>query len=452
MTPGGQERSDRGKFTGPRHHPRGQPARRTTDRGPDPVVRQARTAGGRRRHRCARSRGDRVRVAIEGARTRRRCRTGGRTTPLPRVTRRRVLCAGRRPWRCGPSNRRRNGFDRIRGIGRRWAQPRQRRTFHRGVDGPDRRRRPHRARGRCDGRDHHRHRVGLPIRRADRPQPGARHRRGRRGGRRRPNRRRRHDRHDDAASRHRPDRTACASRRRPADGRALPQHQRRGAGQRVRRRQRRCQEVGRLRRWTRWLPVRAGRHWQHRHRGPRLPPARQRHRSRTSTCRRPSGPRASHARSLATTCRARCSAPATASWAEPCRPSHSPRRAVKRACWPVPSCATSSRPSARSCTSRLARGHGVRRLGGDGILEHVPAEHRHHGRRRPTGRGPAAVRHPPERVPALQHRHRAGIGSARQGTGGAASISTPNTLRSPSHCSSSDSPRSTSASTPPGWV
>ena len=116
---------------GPRHHPRGVPARRPADRGPDPVVRQAGTAGGRRRHRGARDRGHRVRVTVEGARTGRRRRAGRGTAPLPAVARRRVLGAGGRPGRRGPGGGRRNGLDRVRGVGGGRSQPGQRRP----VDG-----------------------------------------------------------------------------------------------------------------------------------------------------------------------------------------------------------------------------------------------------------------------------------------------------------------------------
>ena len=62
-------------------HPRRLAARRAADRGADSVVGQARTARGRRRHRGAGDGGDRVRLAVEGARAGRRRRTGRRAAP-----------------------------------------------------------------------------------------------------------------------------------------------------------------------------------------------------------------------------------------------------------------------------------------------------------------------------------------------------------------------------------
>ncbi len=52
----------------------------------------------------------------------------------------------------------------------------------------------------------------------------------------------------------------------------------------------------------------------------------------------------------------------------------------------------------------------------DRVLGDVQTEHRHHGRRRPARRHPAAIRSPAKkRVPSVRHRHRRGVGAARPG-------------------------------------
>ena len=58
------------------------------------------------------------------------------------------------------------------------AQPRQRRAHHRGGHRADRRDRRDRARQRRHRRGHHRHRMGLPVRRPDAAATGARRRHG----------------------------------------------------------------------------------------------------------------------------------------------------------------------------------------------------------------------------------------------------------------------------------
>ena len=70
------------------------------------------------------------------------------------------------------------------------------------------------------GRGHHRHRMGLPVRRPDPAAAGARHRDGGLRQRRRPARDRRHHRHHDAATGQRPGRPGPpADRRHPARAR-----------------------------------------------------------------------------------------------------------------------------------------------------------------------------------------------------------------------------------------
>ena len=91
-------------------HPRGLAARRAADRGSDPVVGQARTARGRRRHRRPGDRGDRVRLPVEGARARRRRRTGRRAAPTsttsssPPWSPARTAPSARSPPACTPSS------------------------------------------------------------------------------------------------------------------------------------------------------------------------------------------------------------------------------------------------------------------------------------------------------------------------------------------------------------
>ena len=127
-------------------------------------------------------------------------------------------------------------LDRVRGVGRRRAQPRQRRAHHRGGHRADRRDRRDRARQRRHRRGHHRHRVGLPVRRPDTAAAGGGHRRRQpRRRRRRPARDRRHHRHHHAAAGQRSDRTGAPGDRRHPARRALPQHPRRRTGQRLRR-------------------------------------------------------------------------------------------------------------------------------------------------------------------------------------------------------------------------
>ena len=186
----------------------------------------------------------------------------------------------------------------------------------------------------------------------------------------------------------------------------------------------------------------------------------------TSTC-RPRSPRpASRSASSATSCPARCCAPATGfSASSPCPSRRSPPRAARpgtpssrrpescspsaaftaprwptsrrrrasrlrcstgttptrRTCWPrwpSPSCATSSTPSGLSLHLPDSPDDSeFFTVGGHRLLEHVQAEHRHHDRGRPAGRDPAAIRRRAERVPALRHGHRRRIGAARPGAG-----------------------------------
>ena len=110
-------------------HPRGMPARRPADRGPDSrcppssnCSKPSSPPG------CARSRRRR-------SCPRRRCphsptpRRWPRNCPASGVPRRRVLRSGRRPRRREPGHRCGHGLDRVRGVGRRRAQPGQRRTL-----------------------------------------------------------------------------------------------------------------------------------------------------------------------------------------------------------------------------------------------------------------------------------------------------------------------------------
>ena len=63
-------------------------------------------------------------------------------------------------------------LDRVRGVGRRRPQPRQRGALHRGSHRADPRDRRDRPRQRRHRRGHHRHRVGLPVRRPDTTRSG----------------------------------------------------------------------------------------------------------------------------------------------------------------------------------------------------------------------------------------------------------------------------------------
>ncbi len=208
-----------------RRHPRRLAARRPADRGPDPVVGQARTARGHRRHRGARDGGDGLRLAVEGARAGRRRRTRRRTARLPRH---RVLRAGGQPQRRQARDRRGTALDRVRGVGRRRAQPRQRGPHHA-------RKRPRRSprSSRSPTTAASPSRSSSPprgtARSTDRPPPqrvldivDRGHRR-----RRRPAGHRRHHRHHHPAAGQRPGRPRPAADRRHPAGRALPQHPRR---------------------------------------------------------------------------------------------------------------------------------------------------------------------------------------------------------------------------------
>ena len=116
-------------------------------------------------------------------------------------------------------------------------------------------------------RGHHRHRLGLPLRRSDADHPHGR-RRPRGGDRgRRPALPGRHDRDDDAAARGAAAR--CGPPRLPggAGRRALPRHPRHRSGQRTGRRPGRGHAAGLLDRRPRRLPVRPRGQRQHRHRG-----------------------------------------------------------------------------------------------------------------------------------------------------------------------------------------
>ena len=119
-----------------RRHPRGRPARRAADRGPDHDRGQApddRGAGG---HRRTRDRGDRLRLASRGAGDGRR-RTGGRAAR--RVARRGVLRAGREPGRREAGSGRRHRACRVRRLRLRVAQPGQREVYDGRGDRADRR-------------------------------------------------------------------------------------------------------------------------------------------------------------------------------------------------------------------------------------------------------------------------------------------------------------------------
>ena len=255
---------------------------------PIPLSRQARTARGRRRHRGAGDGGDGLRLTVEGACAGRCRRTGRRTAPVrtasssPRWSPAPTAPSARSPRACGSIEyvvSAADGHSRS-NVGR----------YHRRSDRADRRDRRDRARQRRLGGGHHRHRVGLPVRRPDPAAARARHRHG--------------------GSRHGVDRLAIADTigtttpRRVSDlfalvrpligrhpaGRALPQHPRRRPGQRVCGRQRGCHPTGRIGRRARRLPVRPRRQRQHRHRGSGVPVAGQRHSTSTSTC-RPRSPR-----------------------------------------------------------------------------------------------------------------------------------------------------------------
>ena len=109
-----------------------------------------------------------------GARAGRRRRAGRRAAPLRRH---RLLRVGGQPQRRQARTRRRSSLHRIRGVGVRRAQPRERRAVqergHR-ADRRDRRRRPRQRRVRGG---HRCVRVGLPVRRADSATAGDRDRR-----------------------------------------------------------------------------------------------------------------------------------------------------------------------------------------------------------------------------------------------------------------------------------
>ena len=131
---------------------------------PIPLSRQARTAGRRRRHRRARGGGHRVRLTVEGARTR-RCRGTRRradndstTSSSPRWWPAPTAPNARSPRACDSIEyvvSAADGHSRA-NVGR------STRRGHR-ADRRDRRDRP---RQRRHGRGDHRHRVGLPVRRA----------------------------------------------------------------------------------------------------------------------------------------------------------------------------------------------------------------------------------------------------------------------------------------------
>ena len=190
------------------------PARRSADRGADPVVRQARTARGRRRDRRARGRGHRVRVAVEGARAGRRRRTRRRTARQVSTT-----SSSPRWWpaRTAPSAPSRPACDRS----STWCR---RPTDTAGPTSAGPPPKPtaliadiiaHRPRQRRDGRGHRRHRVGLPVRRADRRRSGcSTSSSAARRQRRRPAGDRRHHRHHDAATGQRPGRARAPADRR----------------------------------------------------------------------------------------------------------------------------------------------------------------------------------------------------------------------------------------------
>ena len=116
---------------------------------------------------------------------------------LAPLSRHRVLRAGGQPQRRQTRNRGGAAVDRIRGVRRRRAQPRQRRPSQRRGDRADRGHRRDRPRRRRHRRGDHRHRMGLPVRRTDTPAAGAGHRRGGLRRRRRSARDRRHHRHHD---------------------------------------------------------------------------------------------------------------------------------------------------------------------------------------------------------------------------------------------------------------
>ena len=133
----------------------------------------------------------------QGARACRRRRTGRRAAPAstasnsPRWSPARTVPSARSPQACTPSST--------------WCRPptataAPTSAVHRGGRRADRRHRRDRPRQRSDGGGHHRHRVGLPVRRPDATAAGARHRDGGPRQRRRPARDRRHHRHHDTAS------------------------------------------------------------------------------------------------------------------------------------------------------------------------------------------------------------------------------------------------------------
>ena len=222
---------------------------------PVPLDGQAGDARGPRRHRRAADRGDVLRLA------RRPCPPSPTPTRSPPSCPAGATCTGRR-WsptragRCGRSTPASPTWST-------WCRP-PTRTAGRTPAGPrprpsaavPRDRRPGPRRRRL-ARGHHRHGLGLPVRRAHPDRPHGRRRPRRRDRRRRPAVPRRHDRDDDAAAR------GPAARRRPprlpgrARRRALPRHPRHRAGQRAGRRPGRGDPAGLLDRRARRLPVRA---------------------------------------------------------------------------------------------------------------------------------------------------------------------------------------------------
>ena len=171
----------------------------------------------------------------------------------------------------------------------------------------------HRARQRRLGRGHHRHRMGLPVRRPDTAAAGRRRRDSGLRGRRRPAGDRRHHRHDHAAAGQRPDRAGPPADRRHPARRALPQHPRGRSGQRLRR--------GELPVSPGSTPRSAGSAAARSRRAPAAtsPPrisstcCGTAESTSMSTCRPRSPRRKWRSASSAMTCRARCCAPATAS-------------------------------------------------------------------------------------------------------------------------------------------
>ncbi len=297
-------------------HSRRLAARRPADRGPDSVVGQARTACRGRRHRSAGDGGDGLRLAVEGARAGRRRRTRRRTAQL---SRHRILGVGGQPQRRQTRDRGGPAVDRVCGVGRRRAQPRQRRasTAEATAQIPEIVAIAHDSG--VTRRGHRRHRVGLPLRRPDATATGPGHRGCGLRQRRRPPGDRRHHRHHHAAAGQRPGRPRSPPDRRHPARRAFPQHPRRRPGQRLRRGQPQVSPGS-----THRSAVSAAA------RSRRAPAATSPPKTSftcygtagftsTSTCRPPSPPPASRRLPSDTTYRARCCAPATGfSTPEPC--------------------------------------------------------------------------------------------------------------------------------------